>query len=72
MAKVGVVTALINYNLRKDALIHTIEVASCKGIIYGLELEDGKQDVLTIESLVSSELVRPVEAGLLSASAATS
>ena len=37
LAKIGVVPALINYNLKKDALIHTIRVANCKAIIYGVE-----------------------------------
>ena len=41
LAKIGVVPALINYNLRKDALLHTITVADCRAIIYGLELETG-------------------------------
>ena len=36
------VPALINYNLRKDALIHTIKAAESKAIIYGLELEEGE------------------------------
>lgn len=41
LAKIGVIPALINFNLRKDSLIHTIKVADCKGIIYGQELEEG-------------------------------
>ena len=42
MAKIGVIPALINFNLRQQALIHTIQVADCKGAIYGLEVESGK------------------------------
>ncbi len=41
LAKVGVVPALINYNLKQQALIHTVQVADCRAIIYGLELEAG-------------------------------
>jgi solute carrier family 27 fatty acid transporter 1/4 len=41
LAKIGVIPALINYNLKQNALIHTIKVADCKAIIYGLELETG-------------------------------
>ena len=41
LVKIGVIPALINFNLRKDSLIHTIKVADCKGIIYGQELEEG-------------------------------
>ena len=41
LAKIGVVPALINYNLKQQALLHTIQVADCCAIIYGLELESG-------------------------------
>ena len=41
LAKIGVIPALINFNLRQQALIHTIQVADCKAVIYGLELESG-------------------------------
>lgn len=41
LAKIGVIPALINYNLKKDPLVHTIKVADCRAIIYGLELENG-------------------------------
>lgn len=46
MAKIGVIPALINYNLRNDSLFHTIEVAGCKAIIYGLELENAVSEVM--------------------------
>ena len=42
LAKIGVIPALINYNLQQDSLVHTIEVAECRAIIYGLELEKGR------------------------------
>ena len=42
LAKIGVTPALINYNLRQQSLIHTIQVSNCKAIIYGIELEAGK------------------------------
>ena len=41
LAKIGIIPAFINYNLKKDALLHTINVADCRAIIYGLELENG-------------------------------
>ena len=41
LAKIGVRPALINYNLKQQSLIHTIQVSSCKAIIYGIELEKG-------------------------------
>lgn len=42
LAKIGVIPALINYNLSQDSLLHTVEIADCRAIIYGLELEKGK------------------------------
>ena len=41
LAKIGVIPALVNYNLRKKPLLHTIKVVKCKAVIYGLELESG-------------------------------
>ena len=41
MAKIGVVPALINFNLRMQALAHCIKVAESKAIIFGAELADG-------------------------------
>ena len=41
LAKIGVIPALINTNLRKDSLIHTIKVVESKSVIFGQELEDG-------------------------------
>jgi len=47
LAKIGVVPALINYNLKEKALTHTVQVANCSGLIYGVELA---QEVLEIHS----------------------
>lgn len=46
LAKIGVIPALINYNLRDKALIHTIEVANCKAVIYGVELSQQMSEVV--------------------------
>lgn len=43
LAKIGVVTALINTNLRKETLLHSIKVANSKAIIVGTELAQGMQ-----------------------------
>lgn len=37
LGKIGVVTALINTNLRSQSLAHCINVAKCKGIIFTSE-----------------------------------
>jgi solute carrier family 27 fatty acid transporter 1/4 len=40
--KIGVVPALINFNLRGRSLIHSIAAASSTAVIYGSELTSGK------------------------------
>uniref|UniRef100_A0A8B9GXL8 Very long-chain fatty acid transport protein n=1 Tax=Astyanax mexicanus TaxID=7994 RepID=A0A8B9GXL8_ASTMX len=42
LAKVGVEAALINFNLRKDSLLHCVEVSGAQGMVFGAELVDGK------------------------------
>nr|CAD7601785.1 unnamed protein product [Timema genevievae] len=46
LAKIGVVAALINTNLRKNPLIHSITVANSKAIIFSDELAEGVEEVL--------------------------
>ena len=41
LARLGVKVALVNHNLRGDALMHCIRVSKCRAIIYGVELVDG-------------------------------
>ena len=43
LAKIGVTVALINYNLRSKSLVHTLTIGECRAVIYGLELESGRQ-----------------------------
>ena len=45
LAKIGVVTALINFNLRQKSLLHTLTVAGCKAVIYGLDLENAIKEI---------------------------
>jgi solute carrier family 27 fatty acid transporter 1/4 len=42
LSKVGIVTALINYNLKQKSLVHSINVAHCCCLIYGCELSSGE------------------------------
>lgn len=42
LAKLGVITSLINTNLRKSSLLHCITIAKCQALIYGTEFFDGK------------------------------
>jgi len=39
--QLGVITALLNWNLRHDSLRHCIRIAKCKAIVYGEELTNG-------------------------------
>lgn len=41
MSKIGVVTALINYNLKSVSLAHSVNVAKCSYLIHGSELTTG-------------------------------
>uniref|UniRef100_A0A3B1K8F5 Very long-chain fatty acid transport protein n=1 Tax=Astyanax mexicanus TaxID=7994 RepID=A0A3B1K8F5_ASTMX len=42
LAKVGVEAALINFNLRKDSLLHCVEVSGAQGMVFGAELVDDR------------------------------
>ena len=43
MAKIGVEAALINFNLRLEALVHCVTISNAKAVVYGSELNDGKR-----------------------------
>ncbi|XP_020284862.1 long-chain fatty acid transport protein 4 [Pseudomyrmex gracilis] len=45
LSKLGVVTSLINTNLRKTSLLHSINVANCQALIYSVELFDAVTDI---------------------------
>uniref|UniRef100_A0A8C4NZG0 long-chain-fatty-acid--CoA ligase n=1 Tax=Dicentrarchus labrax TaxID=13489 RepID=A0A8C4NZG0_DICLA len=42
MAKIGVEAALINFNLRLEALVHCVNISNAKAVVFGSELNDGK------------------------------
>ncbi|XP_071566963.1 long-chain fatty acid transport protein 4 [Temnothorax nylanderi] len=45
LSKAGFVAALINTNLRRDVLLHSINAAGCKAVIFGSELKDAIRDI---------------------------
>ena len=45
LAKIGVVSSLINFNLRLDSLIHCIKVCNAKAIIFGTELTGNQKNI---------------------------
>ena len=46
LSKIGVIPALINYNLKQKALLHTVQVANSKAIIYGVELASQVSEII--------------------------
>ena len=46
LAKIGVVSALINHNQKMQALIHAVQIANAKAIIYGTEFTTGTTMIL--------------------------
>nr|CAH7739236.1 unnamed protein product [Callosobruchus chinensis] len=54
LSKLGVITPLINTNLRLSSLVHSITVAKSQAVIFGTELSDAVVEVLDkIESKVA-------------------
>lgn len=41
LSKLGIITALINYNLRHSSLTHSVNMAKCQALIFGCELTEG-------------------------------
>ncbi|XP_034651975.1 long-chain fatty acid transport protein 4 isoform X2 [Drosophila subobscura] len=51
LSQLGVITALINSNLRGESLLHSIKVANAKAFIFGSELMDVLQSLIANEQL---------------------
>ena len=68
LSKLGVITALINTNLRSKVLIYSIEVANPKIVIYDEELEHAmemtKNDFKEKLSFIRQGLTKPTPATL--------
>jgi solute carrier family 27 fatty acid transporter 1/4 len=45
LSKIGVIPALVNSNLCKAPLLHTITIVKCKAIVYGLELQTAIDEI---------------------------
>ncbi|XP_017563685.1 long-chain fatty acid transport protein 4 [Pygocentrus nattereri] len=45
MAKIGVEAALINFNLRLEALVHCVNISNSKAVVFGSELTDAMCEV---------------------------
>lgn len=42
LSKIGIVIPLINHNLKKASLLHSISIASCNALVFGESLTDCK------------------------------
>lgn len=47
LSKVGVISSLINTNLKNQPLLHSIQVSKPKCVLYSTNLEDGMQSILS-------------------------
>ncbi|XP_058799157.1 long-chain fatty acid transport protein 4 [Phymastichus coffea] len=45
LSKLGIITPLINTNLRKSSLLHSVTVAECQALIYGADLAEAVKDI---------------------------
>ncbi|KXJ79609.1 hypothetical protein RP20_CCG028499 [Aedes albopictus] len=52
LSKLGIIIPLINHNLRKNALLHSVTVAKCSALIFGETLREAVSEIA--ESLPSS------------------
>ncbi|XP_067143687.1 long-chain fatty acid transport protein 4-like isoform X1 [Centruroides vittatus] len=48
LSKIGVIPALINYNLRLETLVHCLTVVKCKAVIFESSLQSAIRDVVPI------------------------
>uniref|UniRef100_A0A182PQZ8 long-chain-fatty-acid--CoA ligase n=1 Tax=Anopheles epiroticus TaxID=199890 RepID=A0A182PQZ8_9DIPT len=54
LSKLGVIVPLINHNLRKNALMHSVTVANCNALIYGEALAEAVAEIAdTLPSAVA-------------------
>ncbi|CRK92993.1 CLUMA_CG006481, isoform A [Clunio marinus] len=45
LSKLGVVVPLINHNLKKQSLLHSINIAGCNGLLFGESLLESVEDI---------------------------
>ncbi|XP_072761694.1 long-chain fatty acid transport protein 4 [Anoplolepis gracilipes] len=45
LSKLGIITSLINTNLRKSSLLHSLNIAKCQALIYGAEFFNAVTDI---------------------------
>lgn len=54
LSKIGIVIPLINHNLKKASLLHSINIASCNALVFGESLTDCECQSLLIENTLNN------------------
>uniref|UniRef100_A0A8C6WSZ8 Arachidonate--CoA ligase n=1 Tax=Neogobius melanostomus TaxID=47308 RepID=A0A8C6WSZ8_9GOBI len=62
MAKIGVEAALINFNLRLEALVHCVTISNAKAVVFGSELTEAVSEIHSsmrkaVQMLCSGDLI---------------
>ncbi|XP_023713297.2 long-chain fatty acid transport protein 4 isoform X1 [Cryptotermes secundus] len=47
LSKLGIITPLINYNLRQRPLIHSITIGNCQALIFSSEVTEAVKDIMS-------------------------
>jgi len=55
LAKVGLIPALINNNLRQESLTHSIKVANCKALVFSSQFQEAVAQITNIFNLGNEE-----------------
>ncbi|CAG7716243.1 unnamed protein product [Allacma fusca] len=71
LSKIGVIPALINTNLRAQSLKHSIEIVNCKAVIYGEDISQAIQDVISLGCLSKVPIFSYARDGTVSIKSAT-
>lgn len=56
LSKIGVVTSLINFNLRQESLLHSLKVVESKAVIVSSELMESIQEILNEDFVKQIEI----------------
>uniref|UniRef100_A0A8K9UXG3 Arachidonate--CoA ligase n=1 Tax=Oncorhynchus mykiss TaxID=8022 RepID=A0A8K9UXG3_ONCMY len=64
MAKIGVEAALINFNLRLEALVHCVTISNAKAVVFGSELTEGEDQgsyaVFAFSGVFQARSIKPL------------
>ena len=55
LARIGALSALLNFNLTKDALVHCIKVSEAKSVVFVGRLKPGKKQKLRFDFFIKTK-----------------